>query len=74
VLGLFGELDGGITPAMAEAFRAALAQHGTPHAIHIYPGAPHAFFNDTRPHIYHAEAARDAWHKTLNWFKMYLSA
>ena len=31
---------------------------------HVYPGAPHAFFNDTRPR-YRVRAARDAWARTL---------
>ena len=72
VLGLFGELDGGITPAMAEAFRASLVKHNKIHDVHAYPNAPHAFFNDSRPHIYQADAARDAWQKTLAWFRMCL--
>jgi len=72
VLGLFGELDGGITPALAEAFRASLVKHNKAHEIRVYPGAPHAFFNDSRPHIYKADAAQDAWQKTLRWFEMYL--
>lgn len=37
-----------------------------------YPGAHHAFFNDSRPQAYHAAAAADAWEKTLNWFQTYL--
>ena len=72
VMGLFGEHDGGIPPQAAEAFRASLAKHGKTHEIHVYPGAPHAFFNDTRPHIYKADAAQDAWHRTLTWFEKYL--
>jgi carboxymethylenebutenolidase len=38
----------------------------------VYPGAPHAFFNDTRPHIYNQQAAEAAWEKTLAWFGQYL--
>ncbi len=72
VLGLFGENDGGIPPELAESFRASLTKHGKTHAIHIYPNAPHAFFNDARPHIYKADAAQDAWSKTLDWFGSYL--
>ncbi len=32
----------------------------------IYPGADHAFFNDTRPEVYNAEAAADAWQRTID--------
>ena len=31
----------------------------------IYPGADHAFFNDTRPEVYDAEASAEAWDATL---------
>jgi carboxymethylenebutenolidase len=37
----------------------------------IYAGAGHAFFNDTGGN-YNAEAAKDAWGKTLAWFAKYL--
>jgi carboxymethylenebutenolidase len=37
---------------------------GKPFEHHTYPGAPHAFFNDTRP-SYRVGAARDAWARTL---------
>jgi carboxymethylenebutenolidase len=38
----------------------------------IYPNVDHAFHNDTGSR-YNAEAARDAWVKTLEWFATYLS-
>lgn len=73
LLGLFGELDQGIPVNSVRAFASELQVHGKIHEIHIYPGAPHAFFNDSRPHIYHAEAAADAWEKVLAWFRRYLN-
>jgi carboxymethylenebutenolidase len=69
VLGLYGELDQGIPVAAVRAFEQELQAHGITHEIHIYSGAGHAFFNETRPHIYHPEAAKDAWNKTLAWFR-----
>ena len=72
VLGLYGELDQGIPVAAVQAFEQELKAHHITHEVHIYPGAPHAFFNDSRPHIYHAEAAKDAWVRTLAWFRKYL--
>lgn len=72
VLGLYAEHDHGIPPDAARAFEAELQKHGMPHEIHIYPGVEHAFFNDTRPHIYNRAAAEDAWQKTLAWFRKYL--
>jgi carboxymethylenebutenolidase len=40
----------------------------------VYPGAGHAFFNDTRPEVFHREAANDAWRRTLELFGKYLRA
>jgi carboxymethylenebutenolidase len=66
LLGLYGAEDPGITstvPQLEEACRRA----GTSFDPHVYPGARHAFFNDTRP-TYHAESARDAWDRVLAFF------
>jgi carboxymethylenebutenolidase len=37
----------------------------------IYPGVDHAFHNDTSSR-YNAEAATDAWMRTLDWFERYV--
>jgi carboxymethylenebutenolidase len=66
VLGLYGAEDPGITqtvPAFAEAMSAA----GKQFEYHVYPGAKHAFFNDTRPN-YHRESATDAWDRVVRFF------
>jgi carboxymethylenebutenolidase len=66
VLGLYGAEDRRITdgvPSFGEAMRAA----GKAFEYHVYPGAPHAFFNDTRA-TYRPEAARDAWDRVLRFF------
>jgi len=47
-------------PAFEQGMRAA----GKALELFVYPGAPHAFFNDTR-RSFHLEAARDAWARTL---------
>ncbi len=73
VLGLYGELDQGIPVAAVREFEEELKKGGVVHEIHVYPGAQHAFFNDTRPQIYKADAAQDAWKKTLAWFRKYLA-
>ena len=67
VLGLYGGTDARITdtvPALESAMRTA----GRSFEHHIYPGAGHAFFNDTREETYHAEAAADAWLRMLRFF------
>jgi carboxymethylenebutenolidase len=66
VLGIYGGEDHRITdtvPELAEAMERA----GKSFEYHIYPGAPHAFFNDARGH-YREEAARDAWRRVLAFF------
>lgn len=74
VLGLYAEHDHGIPVEAVRAFEAEMEKQQVPHEVHIYRGASHAFFNDTRPHIYQAAAAQDAWQKTLAWFGKYLVA
>ncbi|HZQ35055.1 MAG TPA: dienelactone hydrolase family protein [Dehalococcoidia bacterium] len=67
LFGAFGERDEGIPLERVEALKEGLQQSGQPVEIRIYPGAPHAFFNDTRP-SYRPEAAQDAWQRTLALF------
>ncbi len=67
VLGLYGGEDVGVTgqvPLFAEAMKKA----GKSFESHVYPGAAHAFFNDTRP-VYHPESAKDAWQRVLTFFR-----
>jgi carboxymethylenebutenolidase len=73
LLGIYGEADQGIPLEQIRANEAALQKAGKTAEFHIYPNAPHAFFNDTRPHIYDAAAAEDAWKRTLDWFRQHLS-
>jgi carboxymethylenebutenolidase len=70
VLAIYGELDtriGAGIPAIKEAMEKAHIVH----EIVIYPGAQHAFFNDTGPN-YNEAAAKAAWTRTLGWFEQYL--
>lgn len=53
-------------------FAAALAAAGKPHVLHEYPGANHAFNNDTSAERYDAGAAALAWDRTLAFFKRHL--
>ncbi len=72
VLGLYGALDASIPTDAVRAFKKALERNGIPHEIHTYPNAGHAFFNNTQPQAYNAIAARDAWSRSLAWFRKYL--
>jgi carboxymethylenebutenolidase len=65
VLGIYAGKDSFTPPSAVAELDRALNAHGKRHEFHSYPGADHAFFNDTRPAVYDAEAAADAWAKTL---------
>jgi carboxymethylenebutenolidase len=67
VLGLYGGEDRRITDTVP-ALDAAAKRHGVNFRYKIYPGAAHAFFNDTRP-TYHADSARDAWPVVLGFLR-----
>jgi len=68
VLGNYGELDKPISsqvPRLAEEMK----KNGKSYDYKIYPDAPHAFNSDVREDRYRPEAAKDAWGRTLEFFK-----
>jgi carboxymethylenebutenolidase len=69
VLGLYAGKDGFVTPELVKDLDRQLTALGKRHEFRTYPNADHAFFNDTRPEVYDAEAAADAWKKTLAFFR-----
>src|SRR5713226_5897177 len=70
ILAIYGELDSRIDAGIP-AIREAMRKTGLPFEVVIYPGADHAFFNDTGQR-YHAPSALDAWRRTVAWFDRYL--
>jgi carboxymethylenebutenolidase len=71
LLGLYGAQDNSIPVDGVKTMQAALTEAGTENDFHIYEGAQHAFFNNTRE-SYNAQAAADAWPRTLEWFRQHL--
>jgi len=69
VLGFFGGKDASVPPHAARKLEAELKAAGKQAEFHIYKGASHAFFNDTRPGVYHASSAKDSWDRTLKFFR-----
>jgi carboxymethylenebutenolidase len=69
VLGIFAENDGFVTPAVARKLEADLQSAGKRTDFQIFSGVDHAFFNDSRPDVYDAAAASDAWQRTLRFFQ-----
>jgi carboxymethylenebutenolidase len=72
VLGIWGGKDGFVTPAVVSELDTQLTALGKPHEFHTYPNSDHAFFNDTRSEVYDAAASKDAWQKTLEFFRKHL--
>ncbi len=52
-------------PEVARALEAELRSLGKRAEVFIYPSTQHAFFNDTRPDVYDADASARAWASTL---------
>lgn len=73
MLGLYAERDGFVTPDSVRQLESRLRELGKPVEVHIYPETDHAFFNDTRPEVYNAEAAADAWRRTIEFLRKYLA-
>jgi len=74
VLGLYAEKDDFVTPALVRDLERQAKALGKQIEVIMYPGADHAFFNDTRPEVYNAEAAADSWQRTINFLREHLSA
>jgi carboxymethylenebutenolidase len=72
VLGIFAERDGFVTPATVRELERKLKELGKSVEVNIYPGTNHAFFNDTRPEVYNADAAADAWRRTIEFLRLNL--
>lgn len=63
-----GTKDQWINTEKVAALENAAQEHDLPLESVKYE-ADHAFFNDTRPEVYDAEAAKDAWKKAVEFFK-----
>jgi carboxymethylenebutenolidase len=71
VLAIYGEQDERVN-ATRDRAEAALKAAGLTYEMRTFPGAGHAFFNDTGPR-YNAEAAQQAYREVLDWFGQHLS-
>ena len=68
---MYGETDTRLT-SQSTSVEEKLRASGKTHDMKIYPGAGHAFFNDTG-RAYHEPSAKAAWTETLAWFRRYLT-
>jgi carboxymethylenebutenolidase len=67
VLSLFGGADDGIPQADVDAFNEACRKANVKHECHVYPGAPHSFFD--RKYKEFADASADAWRRVQAFVK-----
>ncbi|MBE3602628.1 dienelactone hydrolase family protein [bacterium] len=72
VLAFFGGKDAFIPVAEVDKFRDALNKAGKPAEVVLYADADHGFMCEERP-SYHPEHAREAWSKTVAFFKQNLT-
>jgi carboxymethylenebutenolidase len=72
VLGMYAERDRALTARIAPVMTSLLAQQKV-FGLNVYEGVGHAFHNDTGA-AYNAEAACDAWQKTISFFNKFLRA
>jgi len=73
VLGHYARNDSGASPQAAAALASTLGEAGNDDVtIHVYEDTDHAFFNDTRPEVYDAEASALAWARTISFLRSHL--
>lgn len=67
VMGLYGGEDHRINSGISELVK-ALVDYKKPFTIKVFPGAYHAFFNDSRQQHYNKAAAEEAWEMLLRFY------
>ena len=74
VLGFYGEADALIPVDDVRELEKRLEKSNAGGEVRLYPGAGHAFMNDTRPEMYRPDAARDAWPRLVAFLHRQLDA
>lgn len=67
-----GKRDSWINAAKVNELETAARKYDLPVEVVVYD-ADHAFFNNTRPEVYDADASADAWRRVLDLFRKYLA-
>jgi carboxymethylenebutenolidase len=68
----YGENDGWIQRKDVDRLANALRKLNKSGEVKVYAGCAHGFFNDTRADVYSANAADDAWQRSLKLFEQNL--
>jgi len=69
VLGFFGDKDTSVPPQAVRKLEDELRANSKQAEFHVYKGANHAFFNNTRPEVYDDSSAKDSWKRMLEFFR-----
>ena len=72
ILGHYADNDDFLKVDAVRELESTLKDLGKDVEFHIYEGTEHAFFNDSRPDVYKAEAAAQSWERTLAFFNKHL--
>ena len=70
-MAFYGDRDTGLTDKLP-ALKAQMKKAQKNFTYKVYPGAMHAFFNDTNPITYNKEAAKDSWGMALEFLNKHL--
>ena len=65
----FASIDDWCTPEAVDTLEAQLKDAGADYTLYRYEGREHAFMNETRPEVYDAEAAREAFDRSATFLK-----
>ncbi|MBI5906719.1 dienelactone hydrolase family protein [Candidatus Saccharibacteria bacterium] len=68
ILAFYGELDTNLTDKLPQ-LEAQMKKAGKNFESKVYPGARHAFFNNTNPLTYNAAAASDSWQLAMRFLE-----
>jgi carboxymethylenebutenolidase len=71
ILAFYGNQDANLMQSLP-AFKENMQKQNKKFEAVVYPGAGHAFFNDTNARMYNREAADDAWKKVLAFLRAQL--
>lgn len=71
ILAFYGEKDENLMNSLPQ-LKELMEQAGVEFSSVTYPGAGHAFFNDTNPYAYDEAAAKDSWQRSLDFLAQHL--
>ncbi len=69
VLGHYAALDGFFGPELVKGLEQTLRDLGQDATLHVHEGVDHAFFNETRPEVYDAQAAAGCFAESVRFLK-----